>query len=569
MNPLRIILLAGAGVIVGVGVVLGVTGTNPFDLLRPPAKEASVTPQAGTPSTDSRSSRLTKEPKAAPAAEVVPPAFSVVRVEPDGSLVVAGTAASQAVVDLMTGTRSLGNAKAGANGDFAIVLDEPLKPGDYQLVLRATAPDGTVAASPETAVVSVPDTADGQVLALVEKPGEPSRLITKPEPAPASKPVAETASEPAASGSEQAADAAAAKPEPTAKAEEMPVAGADGEMAKEESKAEMAEKPAEPEAGEIAAGKPAEAASTETATGTEPAKPAAQTEDKVAMAKPETAGEKPADAKPAAAAKPNVRVEAVEIEGRSVFVAGQGTPGMRVRVYANEILLGIADVSPAGRFLVETERDLPVGDYIIRADMLEVTGTDVIARAAVPFERQAGESIAAVAPNASETAPQAEQGAAEPASSGPATAEAGGAPTPKSEPARESASEMKAGAEAPASQPAATSEPTATGEEAEQKSAMAQPKSASGPEAVVAPKLEATGGSVIIRRGDTLWQISRRVYGRGIRYSTIYLANQEQIADPDRIWPGQIFQVPGETEEGETADMSTVKSLGDNDAPKN
>jgi nucleoid-associated protein YgaU len=49
---------------------------------------------------------------------------------------------------------------------------------------------------------------------------------------------------------------------------------------------------------------------------------------------------------------------------------------------------------------------------------------------------------------------------------------------------------------------------------------------------------------VIIRRGDTLWQISRRVYGKGVRYTTIYLANEDQIANPDRIMPGQIFGVP-------------------------
>ena len=35
-------------------------------------------------------------------------------------------------------------------------------------------------------------------------------------------------------------------------------------------------------------------------------------------------------------------------------------------------------------------------------------------------------------------------------------------------------------------------------------------------------------GAVISRRGDSLWRISRRVYGRGVRYSTIYLANQKQ-----------------------------------------
>jgi nucleoid-associated protein YgaU len=65
-------------------------------------------------------------------------------------------------------------------------------------------------------------------------------------------------------------------------------------------------------------------------------------------------------------------------------------------------------------------------------------------------------------------------------------------------------------------------------------------------------------GSVIIRRGDSLWRISRRVYGRGVRYSTIYLANQEQIKNPDLIWPGQTFRVPEKTEQGEKADMNAV-----------
>jgi nucleoid-associated protein YgaU len=52
---------------------------------------------------------------------------------------------------------------------------------------------------------------------------------------------------------------------------------------------------------------------------------------------------------------------------------------------------------------------------------------------------------------------------------------------------------------------------------------------------------------VIIRHGDTLWEISRRVYGRGIRYTTIYLANEDQIADPDLIEPGQVFGVPDQS----------------------
>ena len=62
------------------------------------------------------------------------------------------------------------------------MLDEPLKPGDYQIVLRSTTPDNVVAMSLETAVVSIPETPDGQVLALVEQPGKPAQLITVPEP---------------------------------------------------------------------------------------------------------------------------------------------------------------------------------------------------------------------------------------------------------------------------------------------------------------------------------------------------------------------------------------------------
>ncbi|MGB5840589.1 MAG: LysM peptidoglycan-binding domain-containing protein, partial [Brucella anthropi] len=52
--------------------------------------------------------------------------------------------------------------------------------------------------------------------------------------------------------------------------------------------------------------------------------------------------------------------------------------------------------------------------------------------------------------------------------------------------------------------------------------------------------------SVIIRRGDNLWTISKRAYGKGTRYTTIYLANRDQIRNPDLIWPGQVFNMPKE-----------------------
>ena len=50
--------------------------------------------------------------------------------------------------------------------------------------------------------------------------------------------------------------------------------------------------------------------------------------------------------------------------------------------------------------------------------------------------------------------------------------------------------------------------------------------------------------TVIVKRYDNLWQISRRMYGNGTRWSTLYVANKEQIRKPRWIFPGQVFMVP-------------------------
>ena len=56
--------------------------------------------------------------------------------------------------------------------------------------------------------------------------------------------------------------------------------------------------------------------------------------------------------------------------------------------------------------------------------------------------------------------------------------------------------------------------------------------------------LQEVDGRVIIRKGDTLWRISRENYGVGSRYTVIYLANGDQIRNPDLIYPGQVFRMP-------------------------
>ncbi len=55
---------------------------------------------------------------------------------------------------------------------------------------------------------------------------------------------------------------------------------------------------------------------------------------------------------------------------------------------------------------------------------------------------------------------------------------------------------------------------------------------------------DASDRLVVIQPGNNLWQIARRSYGSGILYTLIFEANRNQIADPDLIYPGQIFVMP-------------------------
>jgi nucleoid-associated protein YgaU len=51
-------------------------------------------------------------------------------------------------------------------------------------------------------------------------------------------------------------------------------------------------------------------------------------------------------------------------------------------------------------------------------------------------------------------------------------------------------------------------------------------------------------GKLTVERGSSLWRIARRAYGSGFDYMIIYEANKEQIGDPNRIFPGQVFTIP-------------------------
>ncbi|PKR53146.1 Ig-like domain-containing protein [Thalassospira marina] len=59
-----------------------------------------------------------------------------------------------------------------------------------------------------------------------------------------------------------------------------------------------------------------------------------------------------------------------------------------------------------------------------------------------------------------------------------------------------------------------------------------------------AKKAMEPGKRYVVQPGNSLWRIARRAYGDGIQYWVIYHRNEDQIRDPDLIYPGQIFSLP-------------------------
>lgn len=523
------------------------------------------------------------------AIEATLPNFDVLRVEKDGSTVIAGGASPKAKVEVLDGDKVIGSAVAGPSGDFAIALDKPLEPGDHSLVLKATGADGKAVVSAEIATVAVPNGKDGKLLAMVTKPGEASRILTKPDGATL---VAE-GSAPAAPTQGAAANAAATTLPP------LPDA----------SKTLATSAPTVP-------------------AGQQPAPTAAD-----------------ANQKPAEAAA--IRIDAVEIEGDKIFVAGTTRPNTTVQVFADDKLIETTKSSDSGHFEAENTMPLSTGNHIIRADLMDQTGSKVVVRASVPFNRPAGDQVSVVAdttkPAAANNAtaasqpvvaqleqlreeaakaivllkglfadgktpakdqlaaarsatqfalkaladfkPAADAGAdvaALAAKVGKSAADAlkllqAAGDDPKAvgsaiasiEAAARDAMPDVAKPAAPATAPQASTPTTATApapagqtQQAANVPAAAAP-SAEAPKSIEQAPLKESKDSVIIRKGDTLWQISRRVYGRGVRYTTIYLANQDMIDNPNRIAPGQVFGVPGKVsqsdEEAEKANRELRK----------
>ncbi|MFA9550076.1 MAG: LysM peptidoglycan-binding domain-containing protein [Hyphomicrobium sp.] len=57
-------------------------------------------------------------------------------------------------------------------------------------------------------------------------------------------------------------------------------------------------------------------------------------------------------------------------------------------------------------------------------------------------------------------------------------------------------------------------------------------------------RVHGRSGMYVVRRGDTLWGIAKRHYGKGSKYRRIYGANRRRIRRPNRIYPRQRLYIP-------------------------
>jgi LysM repeat protein len=186
------VLLGSAAGILLVGAVAGVAlhrgGWG--DAAQPPAQLASLSPERAAPERS--------PPAVGPAAQPAhpaPPSFDIVKVGPTGTAVIAGRAEPGSRVTVRDGDKIIGEVTADRRGEWVLVPDQPIGPGDRLLSLEASSRGGdAVTKSDETVALSVAPAAPGRqgetalAVVLPRDGGGPARVLQRPDTATSDKP---------------------------------------------------------------------------------------------------------------------------------------------------------------------------------------------------------------------------------------------------------------------------------------------------------------------------------------------------------------------------------------------
>ncbi|MDE4096719.1 LysM peptidoglycan-binding domain-containing protein [Phaeobacter gallaeciensis] len=408
------------------------------------------------------------------------PLLDLVRVDPDGAMVIAGRAQAGASVEVLLDGTVLEQTEVQGSGDFVIFssilpsdqprvisllarFEDQKQPSEDQFILAP------ISAAPEPQVVDAEDAA---------KPEAEPAAVSEDTAAPQSEEAVEVAqvetSE--AVSQEQPTEQSGAPAPVAAEGEAQPVV-AETTTPQVEAETAAPEQPVEAEAAQV------EVATAEGETGTagpdDTTPPQSEPVAEETLASAETV---PApQPEPTAVAVLRAGADGVELvqpatpvlngkvaldtisysDSGEVLLAGRGRADALVRVYVDNALKTEFLVAEDGRWGGALAAVEP-GIYTLRLDEISASGEEVLSRLETPFKREAPEVLQ------------------------PQTQQPGQAPD--------------------------------------------QP----------VPLVRA----ITVQKGDTLWAISQERYGSGFLYVRVFQANQDAIRDPDLIYPGQVFNLP-------------------------
>ena len=252
------------------------------------------------------------------------------------------------------------------------------------------------------------------------------------------------------------------------------------------------------------------------------------------------------------AANPAVTIDTISYSSNGdVILGGRGQAGNFVRIYLDNQSIATSKISANGYWTLELS-DIEPGIYTLRVDELNATG-DVVSRAETPFKREAAEELAELmAPKTEPEEPSVEVPSENVAEAPSAQADAPSSDAPETAADTGSDTAPETGSDTASDTSVTQVEVTVQAEVAE---LNPQDEQSSDGETVATEAQPADTASVLrtpsqkfrvrtVQPGSTLWAIAKESYGAGIEYFKVFEANKERIRDPDLIYPGQVFEIP-------------------------
>ena len=467
------------------------------DTAKPPAQDTASAPDSATAeaapeetASESQSAEAATDTPAEPlSSQLSAPKFDVVRIEDDGSALIAGQADGRGHVILSVDGVEQAEARAdlSGTGQFVIFAFIPSTGDQQSLKLHLYAEDGsgpvvsaqTVFVAPATAAATATDSTATPVqeeVTVSESPETAAETDTETEADTETETETDTEIE---TGTETAST----------------------DVASPEAKADKA-----------------------------PATVILADEDGVRVLQ---------DGAPSAA-KPAVTIDTISYSSNGdVILGGRGQAGNFVRIYLDNQFLATSKIAADGYWALELS-DIEPGIYTLRVDELNAAG-DVVSRAETPFKREAAEELAELMAAGAEPEESSAEGPSESAAEAEVV-DAEALPSVEPEAADDPQPEQVVTQEEVNVQ-AEVAELNPQGEQSSDGGSLA----VEGQPADTASVLRTPSKKFRVRTvqpGSTLWAIAKESYGAGIEYFKVFEANKERIRDPDLIYPGQVFEIP-------------------------